>query len=196
MIQETQILSDLIGTIYDTTLNRALWCEVLQRSAEFIGGSASSLYWKDATRRTGNPILHWNGRPDNTVPSYFDECVRIDPLTTSQFLFDIGQIYSIEDCMPYTEFVETRLYKEWVKPHGFVEQLAATIDKSTTSFSLFAIFRSEELHRPASEQARAPHRSACAPGGADRECAGPRQDGDEGIRRRVERSCCRCLSRR
>jgi len=144
MIQEPQILSDLIETIYDTTLDRALWCEVLQRSAEFIGGSASSLYWKDATRRTGNPILHWNGRPANTVPSYFDECVRIDPLTTSQFLFDTGQIYSIEDCMPYAEFVETRLYKEWVKPHGFVEQLAATIDKSTTSFSLFAIFRSEE----------------------------------------------------
>ncbi len=40
MIPEAEILSDLIGTIYDTTLDRALWSDVLRRSAEFVGGSA------------------------------------------------------------------------------------------------------------------------------------------------------------
>src|SRR2546430_13687151 len=92
MIQETQILSDLIGTIYDTTLNRALWCEVLQRSAEFIGGSASSLYLEEATPRNRNPHPHRDGRPENTGPSYFVECPRIDPPTTSPLLFDISHI--------------------------------------------------------------------------------------------------------
>ena len=43
MIQETEVLSSLIGTIYDTTLDRALWLEVLQRSAAFVGGAASAL---------------------------------------------------------------------------------------------------------------------------------------------------------
>jgi DNA-binding CsgD family transcriptional regulator len=144
MIAETAVLSDLIGTIYDTALDRALWSEVLQKSAEFVGGSASSLYWKDTVRRTGKPFLYWIARHDTTVPSYFDQCVRVDPLTTRQFMFDVGEVYSVEDCMPYAEFMESRLYKEWIKPNGYVEQLAATVDKSTTSFSLFAIFRGEE----------------------------------------------------
>src|SRR5712672_1446175 len=51
MIQETEVLSSLIGTIYDTTLDRALWPEVLKRSAEFVGGAASALYSKNTVRQ-------------------------------------------------------------------------------------------------------------------------------------------------
>jgi DNA-binding CsgD family transcriptional regulator len=144
MMPEMEVFSDLIGTIYDTTLDSGLWYDALRKSAEFVGGSASSLYWKDAVHGTGKPIRYWIARPDNTIPSYFDECVSVDPLTARQFLFDVGEIYSIEDCMPYAEFMESRLYKEWIRPNGYVEQLAATVDKSATGFSLFAIFRGEE----------------------------------------------------
>jgi Bacterial regulatory proteins, luxR family. len=46
--------------------------------------------------------------------------------------------------MPYAEFVETRIYKEYGKPQGLVDQLATTLDKSATNFSLFGIYRSVE----------------------------------------------------
>jgi DNA-binding CsgD family transcriptional regulator len=145
MIAETEILSDLIGTIYDTTLDRALWIDVLKRSAAFVGGAMSSLYSKNAARKTANPVLLWNPRFDAAgVPSYFDEYARIDPMTTCQFRFDVGEIYSVEDCMPYAEFVQTRIYKEYGRPQGLVDQFATTLDKSASSFSLFAVFRSEE----------------------------------------------------
>jgi DNA-binding CsgD family transcriptional regulator len=58
--------------------------------------------------------------------------------------FDVGQIYSVEDCIPYAEFVQTRVYREWARPHRVVDHLAATLDRSATSLSLFVIFRSEE----------------------------------------------------
>jgi DNA-binding CsgD family transcriptional regulator/PAS domain-containing protein len=155
MIPETEILLDLIGTIYDTTLDRALWPEVLRRSAEFVGGSASSLYSKNTARKTGNKFLCWSPRFDAAaLPSYFDEYVRIDPATTCQFLFDVGQIYSMGDCMPYAEFMETRVYKEWARPLGLADQLAATLDKSAMNFSLFAVFRSEEQGRADDEMRR------------------------------------------
>src|SRR5882762_10418186 len=80
MIAETAVLSDLIGTIYDTALDRALWSDVLRRSAEFVGGSASSLYSKNTARKTGNKFLCWSPRFDAAaLPSYFEEYVRIDP---------------------------------------------------------------------------------------------------------------------
>jgi DNA-binding CsgD family transcriptional regulator len=40
--------------------------------------------------------------------------------------------------------VETRIYKEYGKPQGLVDQLATTLDKSATNFSLFGIYRSVE----------------------------------------------------
>jgi hypothetical protein len=144
MIRESTVLSDLIGTIYDTTLDRALWPDVIRRSAEFVGGSASSLYSKNVARRTGNLNLCWSPRFEAAaLPSYFDEYVRIDPSTTCQFMFDVGQVYSMGDCMPYAAFQQTRVYKEWARPLGLADQLAATLDKSATSFSLFAVFRDE-----------------------------------------------------
>jgi hypothetical protein len=48
--------------------------------------------------------------------------------------------------MPYEEFLQTRVYKEWAKPQGWVDHLASTLDKSSTSFTLFGIFR--ESHGP------------------------------------------------
>jgi DNA-binding CsgD family transcriptional regulator len=155
MIPEVEILSELIGTIYDTTLDRALWSDVLIRSAEFVGGAASALYSKNAARKTGGPALFWNPRFDAAgIPSYFDEYVRTDPTTTCQFLFEAGEIHSVEDCMPYAEFLETRVYKEYARPMGMVDQLAATLDKSATSFSLFTVLRSEEQGRVDAEMRR------------------------------------------
>src|SRR5712671_654985 len=83
-----------------------------------------------------------------------NEYVRIDPSTTCQFLFEVGQIYSIDDCIPYAEFEQTRVAKEWARPQGLVDQLAATLDKSATSFSLFAVFRDEEQGRADDEMRR------------------------------------------
>jgi len=144
MIPETEVLSDLIGTIYDTTLDRGLWPEVLRKSTEFVGGSAASLYSKNAACKTGNGFLHWDSRSNTPGPDYFKEYVGIDPVTTRQFRFDVGQVYSVDDCMPYSEFVKTRIYKEWARPQRWADHLATTLDKSATSFSLFGIFRSDE----------------------------------------------------
>ena len=150
MISALEILSDLIGTIYDTALDRTLWLDVLRKSAEFVGGSASSLYSKSAASKIGNSVLHWNLRSGAPVSNYFDEYVKTGPIKT----FDVGQIYSIEDCIPYAEFVQTRVYREWARPHGVVDHLAATLDRSATSLSLFVIFRSEEQGRVDDEMRR------------------------------------------
>ena len=144
MIRQTEALSDLIGTIYDTALDRAMWPEALRKSVEFVGGSAVSLYSKNAARKTGNTVLRWNSRPDAVVIDYFDGFAKIDPVTTCQFLFEVGQVYSVGDCIPYSEFVETRIYKEWARPQGWIDHLGTNLDKSATSFSVFGIFRSEE----------------------------------------------------
>jgi hypothetical protein len=46
MVPDQQFLSELIGGLYDTTLDGAMWPGLLQRLADFIGGSAASIYSK------------------------------------------------------------------------------------------------------------------------------------------------------
>jgi DNA-binding CsgD family transcriptional regulator len=126
MILETELLSELIEAIYDTTLNRALWPGVLRKSAEFVGGSASSPCSKSAASKTGNSVLHWNSKSDAPVSNYFDEYVKTDSVTT----FDVGQVYSIEDCIADAEFLETRVAKERARSLGLVDRLVATLDRN------------------------------------------------------------------
>lgn len=141
MIDETEALSRLVGNIYDAALEPALWPEALKGASEFTGGSAASLYSKDVILKSGSNGFTWNADPEN---GYFRDQVKFDPVTVSQFMFDVEQIYSIADLIPYEEFLQTRVYREWAKPRGWVDHLAATIAKSTTSFSLFGIFRTEQ----------------------------------------------------
>ncbi|MEO8320316.1 MAG: LuxR C-terminal-related transcriptional regulator [Bradyrhizobium sp.] len=144
MLPEMEVLSELIETIYDATLDRGLWQDALRKSSEFVGGSTSMIYWKDVARRAGQTILYWHPGPSGLQARYFGEYDRIDPISTTQFLFGIEELYSVEDCLPYHEYVETRVYKEYVTPNGWVDHLAATLDKSATCFTLFGIFRSRD----------------------------------------------------
>jgi DNA-binding NarL/FixJ family response regulator len=140
MTDEAHVLSRLIGDIYDAALDPGRWPNVLREACGFAGGSAAALYSKNAASKTGNERYRWNMDP---AFDYFSTQVRFDPVTVTQFAFDVGDIYSIADLIPYHQFLETRVYKEWAKPQGWVDHLAATLEKSTTSFALFGIFRNE-----------------------------------------------------
>jgi DNA-binding CsgD family transcriptional regulator len=142
MIAEAEILSDLIGTIYDTTLDRALWPEALRKSAEFVVGSAAAIYSKRPTAGSGY-VYYECGVDPYYRDLYFDKYVKLDPSTTSHYFADVEQLIATADYMPYQEFLETRFYKEWAQPQGLVDGLNAVLDKSVTSAALFGVFRHE-----------------------------------------------------
>ena len=197
MIPETEVFSDLIGAIYDTTLDRDLWPDVLRKSAEFVGGSAATIFSKNPTVGNGS-IFYEFGTDPHYRQLYFDKYVKLDPATTGHYFADIGQPIATADLLPYGEFLETRFYKEWAHPQGLVDFVSAVLDKSVTSAAMFGVFR-HERDGIVDEETRgrnAAHHSAHSPGGADWQRAGLQHVGGDGIRRCVEWPRCRCLSRR
>ncbi|XIA63601.1 helix-turn-helix transcriptional regulator [Bradyrhizobium sp. TZ2] len=50
---------------------------------------------------------------------------------------------NITDILPYDEFLDSRFYKEWVKPQGWVDTVTSVLDKSTTGYGVFSVFRHE-----------------------------------------------------
>jgi DNA-binding CsgD family transcriptional regulator len=141
MVQEEQ-LPELIGDIYDAALDSSLWSEVVGKAGRFVGGSAAAIFSKSPI--DGNGDVHYeSGIDPHYRRLYFEKYVKLDPATTGHYFADIGDPIAVEDLMPYHEFMETRFYKEWVRPQGIVDFVSAVLDKSVTSAALFGVFRYE-----------------------------------------------------
>jgi DNA-binding CsgD family transcriptional regulator len=143
MATEIERLSRLIGDIYDAALDPSRWYETLHNLAGFVGGSGSTLYFTNTLRLTGASQYDWGIDP-SFKQSYFDTYIKFDPTTPARFLFDVEQVYSTVDIVPYDEFLETRFYKEWGKPQNMIDMIQATLDKTATSFSACGVILSEK----------------------------------------------------
>jgi len=152
-MSEAEQLSSLIGDIYDAALDPALWPDVLAKSARFVGGSSAGLFFKDATRKSGNLYYDAGGIAPHYKQLYFDTYVKLDPSTTSHVLAEIGEPVATADLMPFDEFLETRFYKEWVRPQQLIDFVSAVLERSATGAALFGVFR-HERDGPADEETR------------------------------------------
>lgn len=141
-MREMERLSTLIGSIYDAALDPTKWTEALGLAAQFVGGCAAGLYYKDAARKNGAAVYQ-SGCDPKYVELYFTKYVKLDPCTTGQFFADIEQPIATADVIPYEEFLETRIYKEWARPQGFVDAVNAVLEKSETTAACFLVFRHE-----------------------------------------------------
>jgi DNA-binding CsgD family transcriptional regulator len=62
----------------------------------------------------------------------------------AQSLLAVGEVKAVLDLVPRREFVETRFYREWAGPQGYIDNIFAIIDKSATSYGVIAVTRDEE----------------------------------------------------
>jgi DNA-binding CsgD family transcriptional regulator len=139
---DDQTLSDLIGDVYDAALDQLLWPRVLERAAQFVGGVGATLFSKDAAAQLAD-VHHDVGIDRHYKQLYFKKYVTLDPATTGQFFAEVEEPFATADLMPFDQFIETRFYKEWVRPQGLIDFVSAILDKSATSVAMFGVFRHE-----------------------------------------------------
>jgi DNA-binding CsgD family transcriptional regulator len=139
-------LSRLIADIYDAALEPALWSVVLEKARDFVGGSAATIFAKDASRKSGN-VYYQDGVDPHYTQLYFQEYVKLDPLTTGHVFAELEEPIATADIMPYDQFLDTRVYWEWVRPQGLVDFISAVLDKSATGAAMFGVFRHERNGR-------------------------------------------------
>jgi DNA-binding CsgD family transcriptional regulator len=139
---EADHLQRVLGCIYDAALDRDLRIPALMEIAGFVGGSGAALFAKDPYSRLGSTGYDF-GISEEYKRLYFERYIRCDPMSVGQFFGEVGEPISTADIIPYEEFVETRFFREWVRPQGLVDSLTAILDKSATSGSFVSIFRHE-----------------------------------------------------
>jgi DNA-binding CsgD family transcriptional regulator len=142
-VEETEQVSELIGLIYDAALDRNLWERVLEDTCSYVEGMTSALMMQDSAQGTAQFYFQWGGNPDY-IQSYNETYVKLSPVLVPTLLYaKVGGVLSTSDLLPYDEFLASRFYQEWAAPQGIVDALAATLDKSATSYAFIAVQRHE-----------------------------------------------------
>ncbi|MGC2661659.1 MAG: LuxR C-terminal-related transcriptional regulator [Bryobacteraceae bacterium] len=141
--REAELLSSLIGDIYDTTLDRSLWPATLKKIAAFVQGESAAVFWDDAAGGGGDIYFEDGGIDPTYRALYFEKFVHCNPITTPRFFAQTEVPVATGDLVPYDEFLTTRFYREWAQPQGLVDFASITLEKSATKSAMFGVFRHE-----------------------------------------------------
>jgi DNA-binding CsgD family transcriptional regulator len=151
-MQESEALSRLIGEIYDAALEPKLWSGVVEKTERFIAGTGAGLLSKNpSANREKSCIDH--GIDPNVRKFSSENRVNIDPSSVGQSVAEVEQLVATPPLMPYSEFIETQFYKEWMRSQGLADILSAMLEKSASSLAAFDMLRHEH-DGPVDEKAR------------------------------------------
>jgi DNA-binding CsgD family transcriptional regulator len=146
-------LLPLIGGIYDCVLNPESWNAVLPRIGAFVGGSGGGLFAHHPSRRSASIYYQFGTEPDYRQ-LYLEKYMTLDPMFGTYFVLDIGDVFSSSTIMPHAEFMQSRFYKEWVRPQGWYDNIGVYLDRSSGGQTALVVFRNER-EGEADEPARA-----------------------------------------
>jgi DNA-binding CsgD family transcriptional regulator len=141
-MSEAEQLSLLIGEIYDAALDPTLWPRIQGHICEFVHGHASTLYWQDSVRQTGNVYYQVGISPDYER-LYFEKYISMNPLYPALTFLEVGGVYTVADLLPYEEMRKTLFYKEWLRPQGLLDVAFSNLEKSAATSIVFTIIRQE-----------------------------------------------------
>jgi DNA-binding CsgD family transcriptional regulator len=161
-MEAVEQVSRLVGDIYDASLDRSLWPDVLEKTCAYVNGLSAELGADDSIQRNGRYFFQWGNDP-HYLRLFEQIYARLNPMTVPTILYaKVGSVLASSDLVPYDELVASRFFKEWAAPQGIVDAISVTLDKSATSYANIAVTRHERQGRVDDEMRRrvgllAPH---------------------------------------
>ena len=140
-MNDREQLSTLIGDIYDAVLDPAQRIDVIGKIASFTGGDSGGLLSKHSLG-CSEKLYCYIGADPESLQAYSESYPKLDP-TADTHSFGVAQVVSTTDVVPYEEFRRGRFYREWARPHGWVDVASAVIEKSATSCTFLSVVRHE-----------------------------------------------------
>ena len=139
-ILEANRFSSLVGDIYDAAVDPAQRNAALEQVAGFVGGSAVTILSRDAARLSIEIHQHF-GSESRFRQLYRDRYVELDPVLDRHLDLAGEQAIGVTDIMPYSDFLATSFYREWVEPQGAVDLATVTLERSNTRTTVLQVMR-------------------------------------------------------
>ena len=151
-VAEDEQLSSVIAALYDAGLEPELWPKALELVCAYVGGVSSMIFWQDALSQASRRLFSYNEDPAYTR-LYIEKYIKFNPLLDTQLALPVGEVRSVSDTVSYDDFLASRFHREWAKPQGFGDAIAANLDKSATSYAAISVMRHID-DGPADDDAR------------------------------------------
>lgn len=123
---------DLIGNIYDTALDPALWTDILAQITRFVDAQAAGLISKDTVSKAGNTHYYYGVDP-HYIDLYSETYARFDPLVS---LPRPGQVVSIPDLVSYDDYRRGPFYQEWLRPQGWIDLANVVLENRASNSAI------------------------------------------------------------
>jgi DNA-binding CsgD family transcriptional regulator len=130
-MSELNRVPSLIGDIYEAILDPSVWNGVFRNLTQLVGAQAAALLRKSDSRSTD--VVHTCGIKSPSLELYRERYAKLDPTTSPLLLREVGEVASTTELVSYSDYVESRFYKEWLKPQGFVDSWHACLEKAATT---------------------------------------------------------------
>jgi DNA-binding CsgD family transcriptional regulator len=142
-MRETEELSQVVGDVYDASLDPALWPAAIESICRYIGAQSASLHSQDAITRATDALFWW-GRASSAVDyfrAYVEKYGKINPIFPGVIFFDIERPVAVPDVISCEEFVQTRFFREWLAPQSLIDGLFSNLEKGVASCAVFTAMR-------------------------------------------------------
>jgi DNA-binding CsgD family transcriptional regulator len=138
-------VSELIGNIYDCTVDPALWSETLSQVVSFCNAQAGVIGSRNVTTLETNWMTS-----KNIAPTYADlHCStygKIDPMN-GMLLQMPGRAVPMDHLISWNDFVDSKFYQEWAIPQSWVDWTSVMLDKSARDVTMICITTDHSVGR-------------------------------------------------
>lgn len=142
-MDEVARVSQLIGEIYDTAIDRALWPGLLEKTCEFVGGHSAALIVHEPARQSARFYVSWGCNPDYQRSYRETYAPMHSAAQLARIYVKIGEVAAHLDFISLEEFRRTRFYEEWARPQGHLDAVQTTVDKSAAGHAEITVSRHE-----------------------------------------------------
>ena len=112
-----QDLSDTIGAIYDCAITPDHWPEAMRRITGLTSSTSMGMGIIDH-RQKQNVRLYEYGYAEDDLKLFFQKYAVMNPAWVARLMFPVGEPVTGEMLLDEQEFLESRVYREFLQPRG------------------------------------------------------------------------------
>jgi DNA-binding CsgD family transcriptional regulator len=133
-------LSNVIGTIYDCAVDPQHWPKAIETIARLIDGNNGFILVFDTVRNEPRLYADWNVDAES-MRLYREEYHQENPFHEGFSRYEIGEPYSIPAVMDPADWLKSRVYTEFGKPRGWLDNVGVSIMKTSTRLANLSVIR-------------------------------------------------------
>lgn len=134
---------DLVGEIYDCAVEPKKWPPTLERIADYVGVKAVGINVKDPAKRKVTFLVKWGGNPE-FEKSYDEKYFALNPAMTAGWFVGINEPVTCSGYTGRAEWLNCRMYKEWMEPQGYLDACGVNLTKNAQSHAMLSVIRTAD----------------------------------------------------